>query len=89
MDALTTTHNAAVHIIDTSIVRVHQQGACVADNRGQHMGRSRGELTSKIHAIVWILPLWSIGAPMHRVGPWGAFTGSPSASWNMQTFGDA
>jgi transposase len=52
MDALTTTHNAAVQIIDTSIVRVHQQGACVADNRGQHMGRSRGGLTSKIHAVV-------------------------------------
>jgi transposase len=51
MDALTTTHNAAVQIIDTSIVRVHQQGACVADNRGQHMGHSRGGLTSKIHAM--------------------------------------
>ena len=52
MDALTTTHNAAVRIIDTSIVRVHQQGACIADNGEQHMGRSRGGLTSKIHAVV-------------------------------------
>ena len=52
MDALASTHNAAVQIIDTSIVRVHQQGACVADNREQHMGRSRGGLTSKIHAVV-------------------------------------
>ena len=52
MDALASTHNAAVQIIDTSIVRVHQQGACVADNREQHMGRSRGGLTSKIHGVV-------------------------------------
>ena len=52
MDALATTRNTAVQIIDTSIVRVHQQGACIADNREQHMGRSRGGLTSKIHAVV-------------------------------------
>ena len=52
MDALAATHNAAVQIIDTSIVRVHQQGACIANNRQQQMGRSRGGLTSKIHAVV-------------------------------------
>jgi hypothetical protein len=39
-------------MIDTSVVRVHQHGACVADNEQQHMGRSRGGLTSKIHAVV-------------------------------------
>ena len=38
--------------IDTSVVRVHQHGACVADNNHQDMGRSRGGLTSKIHAVV-------------------------------------
>jgi IS5 family transposase len=39
-------------MIDTIIVRVHQQGACITRNRRQSMGRSRGGLTSKIHAIV-------------------------------------
>lgn len=39
-------------MIDTSIVRVHQHGACFKKNRRQLMGRSRGGLTSKIHALV-------------------------------------
>jgi transposase len=52
MDALAARHDAAVHMIDTSIVRVHQHGACIADNNHQDMGRSRGGLTSKIHAVV-------------------------------------
>ena len=51
MDALAGAHNAAVQMIDTSVVRVHH-GSCIADNRAQHMGRSRGGLTSKIHAVV-------------------------------------
>jgi hypothetical protein len=33
-------------------VRVHQHAACIARNRSQSMGRSRGGLTSKIHAVV-------------------------------------
>ncbi|MGB2931947.1 MAG: IS5 family transposase [Methyloceanibacter sp.] len=52
MDALAAAHDAAVQMIDTSIVRVHQHGACIANNSGQHIGRSRGGLTSKIHAVV-------------------------------------
>ena len=52
MDALAAGHDAAVQMIDTSIVRVHQHGACVTDNNHQDMGRSRGGLTSKIHAVV-------------------------------------
>jgi transposase len=52
MDALAAAHDAAVQIIDTSVVRVHQHGSCIAGNRAQHMGRSRGGLTSKIHAVV-------------------------------------
>ena len=43
MDALAAAHDAAVQMIDTSIVRVHQHVACVARNRSQSMGRSRGE----------------------------------------------
>jgi len=39
-------------MIDTSIVRVHQHGACIIRNQRQSMGRSRGGLTSKIHAVV-------------------------------------
>jgi transposase len=45
-------HDAAVQMIDISIVRVHQHGACISQNRRQSMGRSRGGLTSKIHALV-------------------------------------
>ena len=52
MNALTTTHDASVQVIDTSIVRVHQHAACIRRNRRQSIGRSRGGLTSKIHAVV-------------------------------------
>jgi transposase len=52
MDALAAAHDASVQMIDTSIVRVHQHGACINRNRKQSMGRSRGGLTSKIHALV-------------------------------------
>ena len=49
MDALAAAHDAAVQMIDTSIVRVHQHAA---RNKRQSMGRSRGGLTSKIHVVV-------------------------------------
>jgi transposase len=52
MDALAAAHDAAVQMIDTPIVRVHQHAACIACNKRQSMGRSRGGLTSKIHAVV-------------------------------------
>ena len=52
MDSLAAAHDAAVQMIDTSIVRVHQHGSCISGNAEQHMGRLRGGLTSKIHAIV-------------------------------------
>jgi transposase len=42
MDALAAGHDAAVQMIDTSVVRVHQHGACIADNNHQDIGRSRG-----------------------------------------------
>ena len=48
MNALTAGRDAAVQMIDTSIVRVHQHGACIAANSEQLMGRSRGGLTTKI-----------------------------------------
>ena len=51
MEAMASGHDAAVQMIDTSVVRVHQHGACIADNNHQDMGRSRGGLTSKLHAV--------------------------------------
>jgi Transposase DDE domain len=51
-NALTAGHDAAGQMIDTSIVRVYQHGACIAGNSEQLMGRSRGGLTTKIHAVV-------------------------------------
>jgi transposase len=51
MDALATAHDASVQMIDTSIARMHQHGACIIRNRRQSMGRSRGGLTCKIHAV--------------------------------------
>ena len=47
MNALAATYDAALQMIDTSIIRVHQHAACIARNRRQSMGRSRGGLTSK------------------------------------------
>jgi transposase len=52
MEAVAAAHHAAVQMIDTSIVRVHQHAACIARNKKQSMGRSRGGLSSKIHAVV-------------------------------------
>jgi hypothetical protein len=52
IDALAAAHDAAVQMIDTSIVRVHQHGACITRNQRQSMGRSRGGLTIKIQAVV-------------------------------------
>jgi transposase len=51
INALAAAHDAAVQMIDTSVVRVHQHGARITRNQRQSMGRSRGGLTSKIHAV--------------------------------------
>lgn len=47
MNALTAEHDPAVQMIDTSIMRVHQHGACIAGNKEQLMGRSRGGLLAR------------------------------------------
>ena len=52
MQALTAAQDAAVQMIDTSMVRVHQHAACIADSGNQAVGRSRGGLTSKLHVVV-------------------------------------
>jgi hypothetical protein len=68
MDALAAAHDSAVQMIDTSIVRVHQHGVCISRNKRQSMGRSRGGLTSEIHAVVDHngLPIRSRSQPMKR-----------------------
>lgn len=52
MNALAKAHDSSVQMIDTSIIPVHQHGACIIRNRRLSMVRSRGGLTSKIHAVV-------------------------------------
>ena len=52
MGALIVAQDAAVQMIDTSMVRVHQHAACMADSDNQAVGRSRGGLTSKLHVVV-------------------------------------
>src|SRR5262245_9064772 len=42
MEALAAAHDAAVQMIDISVVRLLQHGACIAGNSEQNMGRSRG-----------------------------------------------
>jgi hypothetical protein len=49
---ISSSFTSVVQMIDTSIVRVHQHGACITWNRRQSIGRSRGGLTCKIHAVV-------------------------------------
>ena len=51
MEALAAGHDAAVQMIDTSVVRVHQHGACIADNNHQEMGRSRSARFTR-----WLTP---------------------------------
>ena len=47
MEALAAAHDGAVQMIDTSVVRVHQHGACIAGNREQHMGRCEAGLRAR------------------------------------------
>jgi transposase len=44
MNALAGAHDAAVQMIDTSIVRVHQHGACITRNRRQVHGPVTGRV---------------------------------------------
>ena len=53
MDAITKAYDGNVQMIDTSVVRVHQQGATgKRGGRDRCLGRSRGGLTTKIYALV-------------------------------------
>ena len=52
MNALAAAHDAAVQMIDTSMVRVHQHAACIADSANQAVGRAMDGLTSTLHVVV-------------------------------------
>lgn len=50
-DALTADRNNQYPIIDSTIVRAHQQATTGKAARDQALGRSRGGLTTKIHML--------------------------------------
>jgi hypothetical protein len=52
MKSLAESHDGSIQMIDTSIVRVHQHGGCAGGGETRLIGRSRGGLTTKIHACV-------------------------------------
>src|SRR5262249_13703201 len=52
MNTLAGAQGAAAKVVGTSLVPGHPRGACITRNGRQSMGRSRGGLTSKIHALV-------------------------------------
>lgn len=53
MDALTVAHDGDIQMIDSTSIRAHQQAATAKRGDNDHcLGRSRGGLTTKIHAVV-------------------------------------
>jgi len=44
--------HAEVQMIDSTIVRAHQHATCIKRGTDEELGRSRGGLTTKIHAVV-------------------------------------
>jgi transposase len=52
LNAVANARNAEVQMLDTTIVRGHQHGACAKQTVATNVGRSRGGLTTKIHAVV-------------------------------------
>jgi transposase len=52
MEALAEAHDGPVPMIHTSTVRVHQHDGCAEGGETRLMGRSRGGLTTKIHACI-------------------------------------
>jgi transposase len=53
MDAVTAAHDGDIELIDSTSVRAHQQAATAKKGDADHcLGRSRGGLTTKIHAVV-------------------------------------
>lgn len=53
MDAIAAAHDGNIQMIDSTSIRAHQQAATAKKwDRDHCLGRSRGGLTTKIHAVV-------------------------------------
>ena len=53
MDAITAAYDGDIQMIDSTSIRAHQQAATAKKGDRDHcLGRSRGGLTTKIHAVV-------------------------------------
>ena len=69
MDALAPAHDAAVQMIDTSVVRVHQHGACIAGNQTSNKWAVRGrayEQDSRRGGRQWSTGAASASRPVRR-----------------------
>lgn len=55
LTAISHRDDAEVQMIDSTIVRAHQHASCIRNNASEGFGRSRGGLTTKIHAVSDIL----------------------------------
>ena len=52
LTAISHRDDAEVQMIDSTRVRAHQHASCIQNNVSEGFGRSRGGLTTKIHAVV-------------------------------------
>ena len=52
LTAISQWDDAEVQMIDSTIVRAHQHASCIRNSTSEGFGRSRGGLTTKIHAVV-------------------------------------
>ena len=50
--AISHREGADVQMIDSTIVRAHQHATCIKHGAAEDLGRSRGGLTTKTHAVV-------------------------------------
>lgn len=52
LTAISHRDDAEIQMIDSTIVRAHQHASCTQNSVSEGFGRSRGGLTTKIHAVV-------------------------------------
>ena len=52
LEAISNQQDADIKVIDSSIIRVYQHGACIKQSVDNCTRRSRGKLTTKIHPVV-------------------------------------
>ena len=68
MDALAAAHDTAVQMIDTSVVRVHQHGSCIAGNKEQQWAVREADLPARF-TLSWmpmVSPSASASRPVRR-----------------------